>query len=648
MNIINIITNRKIKHKLRVPIFLYIVLFIIITYFYFSSSRLIDVVNEEQRFLSALSVDTHNIALATKDFMYDNISFSDLENKYDKFIQQLEGHELLNDMKLIKSSVRNIHILNDENNKIEAEIFNLADKSIKNSNEYIQQVGRKLADENTRSSISTLERLVIIGANANTSFNYDIKVLFGRLKEDITVKTDLLAFLDILLKNTEKDVKNLAGTPFEQLPVEAKKANLKIKKLSATYIQNVETILVYQVDIFRIIKASVQAIDTVNFQNSESLFKDIKSNFSKIIIVLVIMFFLGTLANILLSKSILGSIKRLTILVKDLASGEGDLTIRMKINSKDELDELADWFNVFLEKMQDIIKQLAQESSKIKQSSKELTGIADEMDKGTQSMSIKADTAHTDAENLSSVMISVAASMEQSSSNSNMVASAAEEMNSTINEITTNTEQARSISEAAAQKANKASSEMNELDNAVNSVDKIVETISNISAQVNLLALNATIEAARAGEAGKGFAVVANEIKALANQTSDATLDIKSQIENIQYVSNQTADSISKVTSAINNTQKIVCSIALSIGEQSTATNEISSNVEQLSLGIREVNQNVSQSSEVANNISREISGVNTTFKDISDNSYQVKDRAKYLKNMAEKLNQIVATFIIK
>jgi methyl-accepting chemotaxis protein len=71
---------------------------------------------------------------------------------------------------------------------------------------------------------------------------------------------------------------------------------------------------------------------------------------------------------------------------------------------------------------------------------------------------------------------------------------------------------------------------MDQLGAAANSIGKVIETITDISEQVNLLALNATIEAARAGEAGKGFAVVANEIKELAKQTAAATQDIKEKI----------------------------------------------------------------------------------------------------------------------
>jgi methyl-accepting chemotaxis protein len=143
----------------------------------------------------------------------------------------------------------------------------------------------------------------------------------------------------------------------------------------------------------------------------------------------------------------------------------------------------------------------------------------------------------------------VATSAEEMSANLNNVAAAmeavfhqyqpwlpraAEEMTATINEIAQNAEKAGAISDQAVDKAGETSGQMEGLGQAAEGIGKVVETITEISEQVNLLALNATIEAARAGEAGKGFAVVANEIKELAKQTSTATLEIKEKIANIQ------------------------------------------------------------------------------------------------------------------
>nr|WP_320193134.1 methyl-accepting chemotaxis protein [uncultured Desulfobacter sp.] len=334
--------------------------------------------------------------------------------------------------------------------------------------------------------------------------------------------------------------------------------------------------------------------------------------------------------------------------VQDIAEGEGDLTKRIDIKSKDELGELAKWLNLFLNKLQDIIKQIASESSGVDQASNALADLSEEMTNGAQHTSEQADNVASAAEGMSARLNNVAASMEESSQNVNIVASAAEEMNSTINEIAGNAEKTRVTSDEASTKANDAGNQMKALSEATKSIGQITETITDISEQTSLLALNATIEAARAGEAGKGFAVVAGEIKALATQTADATLNIKEQIENVQSVSDSSIASINEVSEAISAATEMIGTIAAGVTQQSAATQEISSNIEQLSSGLQEVNENVSQSSVVATQIYTDIANVSSASTEMSANSQTVKDSAGQLKQLAEQLNKIVDTFVIE
>ncbi len=162
-------------------------------------------------------------------------------------------------------------------------------------------------------------------------------------------------------------------------------------------------------------------------------------------------------------------------------------------------------------------------------------------------MYLLTDEVSTDINEMNISVNSIVDAMEDSSSNISTVAQAAEEMTSTILEISTNAEKAQHRTKEAVEEAQKASSSIKRLEQAALEINKVTDTINEISDQINLLALNATIEAARAGEAGKGFAIVANEIKALAQQTSQSTLNIRGLITGIQQSTAMTVEGIKHI-----------------------------------------------------------------------------------------------------
>ena len=364
-------------------------------------------------------------------------------------------------------------------------------------------------------------------------------------------------------------------------------------------------------------------------------------------IVAVVVLLVGVFLTWVITASVLNPMNKVVDGLKDAAEGEGDLTKRLEVKTNDEVGSLARWFNVFVEKLQGIIKDIAGNSEKLNRSSGELLAISEEMSKGADKMSAKSSTVATAAEEMSSNMSSVAAAAEQSSTNISMVSAAAEEMTATINEIAQNTEKTRVSSNQAVDRTKEASKNIDSLSKSAQEIGRVVETINDISEQTNLLALNATIEAARAGEAGKGFAVVAGEIKDLARQTAEATQEIKKKIESIQSSTLQTVSEIEEIAVEINNVNEMIDTVAAAVEEQSATTKEIAGNVTQAAQGIQDVTENVAQSSIVANEISKDIADVNQTAREMSKNSSQMNTSANDLNQLSGDLKKTVGQFKI-
>lgn len=353
------------------------------------------------------------------------------------------------------------------------------------------------------------------------------------------------------------------------------------------------------------------------------------------------------LVGIMIIISIVKPIKNTVNMLKDIAEGEGDLTKRLEVKSRDEIGELARWFNQFIDKVQVIIAEVENQVKLLKKSATTLTELSTGMSSGAEKVLDKASYVASAAEEMSSNTGAIANTSKQATDNINMTATSVQEMTTVINEIAGNTAKARTITSESVSQTNSANQQVNELGEAALEIGKVIETITSISSQVNLLALNATIEAARAGESGKGFAVVANEIKALAQQTADAAGEIQERVESIQSTTKGTVTEIETVTVKVNEVNDIVSMIAAAIEEQSVTTREIADNIVEVSANLSEANDNISQSSTVASDIAREISEVTVSTGGLTDSSTQVNLQSNELSDLANQLEKIVKQFKI-
>ncbi len=389
----------------------------------------------------------------------------------------------------------------------------------------------------------------------------------------------------------------------------------------------------------------IDDVDKVVGGKEAEVDKALRAQRKFLFISLVVIFMVVAVVVTLTARKISRTIVNTGAMLKEVAEGRGDLTFRLAVRSGDEVGEMAHWFNRFMDKLQEIMRDIADNAACLNTASSDLSTVSDEMARGTDRTSGKAGRVAMATGEMSRTLAEVAASMDDTTANMNMVAAAAEEMTATIEEIARNSEKADTITRQAVTRSENASARVGELGRAARDIGKVTETITEISEQTNLLALNATIEAARAGSAGRGFAVVADEIKELARQTADATREIKEKIEGVQGSTEGTVREIERISRVIGDVSEIVYTIATSVEEQSVTTREIAGNVALASRGVEKMNENVAESSSMSGGIFDDISQVNHASKEMSEGCARVNTSAEGLSELAGLLHGLVGRF---
>src|ERR1019366_4614071 len=283
--------------------------------------------------------------------------------------------------------------------------------------------------------------------------------------------------------------------------------------------------------------------------------------------------------SITTSRSIFLRLQGMVDRVKDVAEGEGDLTKRIDITSDDEIGELAKWFNVFMDRLHEMIRAIAENAEQVAASSEELSATSQQI------------TANSEETTAQAKVVSEAGG--QVNANLQTLASGAEEMSATIGEIAKNATEAARVGNEAVAAAEAANQTVSRLGDSSVEIGKVIEVITSIAQQTNLLALNASIEAARAGEAGKGFAVVANEVKELAKQTAKATEEIKQKITVIRENTSGAVEAIGGIKGVIDKISHISTVIATAVEEQSATTGEMTRNVAEAARGAATISSNI-------------------------------------------------------
>jgi len=323
----------------------------------------------------------------------------------------------------------------------------------------------------------------------------------------------------------------------------------------------------------------------------------------------------------------------------------GDLTKELHVSSDDEVGDMAKAMRSMSASLRTMIGEVASSVRVLTDSASELAANSSQVTSNSQQVSDRAHSVAAAVEEMSTNVVSVASGMEQTTASLSNVATSTEQMTSTISEIANISEKARTMTENATRQAVHINEQMSGLGRAAREIGKVTEVITEISSQTNLLALNATIEAARAGAAGKGFAVVANEIKQLAQQTASATEDIRQKIADVQSSAATGIAEIEQISKVIGDVSEIVSSIAVAIEEQAAVTRDIANNIAQASQGVSDANERVSQTADATRQVSSDIVAVDHASDEMTTSARQVRATIDGLAQLSDQLQLMVSRF---
>jgi methyl-accepting chemotaxis protein len=473
----------------------------------------------------------------------------------------------------------------------------------------------------------------------------ELQFMLSTKQEEWDLYTKQMSEVEAKLKQLDSSYVKLISSPEEKKIYEEYLAawgsyQESVKKEMALAVQNKheEAMVICRVDSKKFFLQADEALGRdaqLNKKGSDAAYAAAKAVYGQSRIMICAVIVAALVAGLLLALLVAGFISR--ALKKGVAVAEklaqGDLSVNIEVESKDETGQLMAAMQVMTENLRKVIGQVAGTATQVAAAASQLHSTADRIATGAEEVAAQSGTVATAGEEMSATSGDIAQSCQMAASGALRASQSASNGAGVV-------ESTVLVMGQIAEKVQETAKTVESLGARSDQIGDIIGTIEDIADQTNLLALNAAIEAARAGEQGRGFAVVADEVRALAERTTRATREISEMIKAIQSETKGAVAAMEQGVRQVESGTKEAAKSGVALREILEQVNDVAMQVNQIATAAEE---QTATTSEISNNMQQITEVVQLT----SQGAQESATAAAQLSGYAEELQRLVRHFRI-